>query len=358
MRYSGPADLPALLDHWVAARIITPEQAARMRADLGRRFGLHLVPAPPGHRQGSLAIEALGYLGSVLIVVASVLFVSAYWDELSTTGHLVIVGGAVVTLLLAGFAVPQQLGQAGRRLHAVLWFGACLCAAGFLGVFGAEVLAQQDEDLALLIFAGTTILAALLWWRHPTSLQQVAVVVGLAGTAASAAAELPLRGELAPGVALWGVGAVWFLLGWGSVVRPRWTALLLGGIALMVGPGLTVPTDAGIVLALITTAVLVVIAVLARDLLVLGLGAWGAVQFLPVAINEWFPGELAAAATLLAVGSVLVVAAIWIAWRPRAATSTYLPPRRYDAIPERTAWLAAGVVTLAVTAAVLLLGQN
>ena len=294
-----------LLDRWVAEGVITTEQAARMRADLG-------PAARP--RDRSLAIEALAYLGSALMVVAALLLASEYWSSLTTAGHLVLLGLTAGVLVLGGLAVPDRLGAVGVRLRAVLWLAACAVTAGFLGVLGDEALGWYGQDLALLVFAGTTVLAALLWWRSPTILQQAALVAGLCGTAGSAG-----LGDHLPGVAVWGVGAVWFLLGWVGLVRPRWTASLLGGIALLIGAGLTTPTSGGIVLGLATAAALVVIAVRSHDLVVLGLGGWGALQFVPIAVNQWFPGQLAVAIALLVVGAVLVTAALWVA-RRRAHT--------------------------------------
>jgi hypothetical protein len=359
----APADLPDLVDHWEATGVITPEQAARMRADLGLPESgpafLPVLTEPPRKErpQASLAIEALGYLGSVLIVVASALLASEYWNDLATAGHLLIVGSAAVLLLLAGFAVPDRLGPPGQRMHAVLWLGATVAAAGFVGVFGNEVLDWHEEDLALLVFAATAVLAAVLWWRLPTVVQQVAVVAGLAGTAASAAAQFHSAQDYQPGLAVWGVGAIWFVLGWGGVVRPRWTALLLGGIVLLVGSGLTMSTDGGVVLALVTVAAMVTLAVLSRDLLVLVVGAWGALQTLPSAINTWFPGQLAAAAALLVAGTGLVTAAIWIARRrEEPAEAPAKASREYAAIPARAAVLASAGIAATVAIVVVALG--
>jgi hypothetical protein len=242
-------------------------------------------------------------------------------------------------------------------MHAVLWLGATVTAAGFLGLFGDEVLGWYGEDLALFVFAGATVLAAALWWRLPTALQQAALVVGLTGTAGAAAAQFQVREDQLPGLAMWGVGAIWFLLGWGDMVRPRWTALLLGGIGLMIGPGMTMPADGGIVLALTTVTALVVLAVLARDLLVLALGAWGALQFLPIAINEWFPGEVAAAVALLVAGGLLVSTAIWIA-RRRGVSPSAGARHDYAVIPAPVARLASAGVAVAVTVAIIVLGTT
>src|SRR5690242_16641306 len=116
LHLSPPARLADHLDHWVETGVITAEQAQRTRADLAG-------PAALDRRQrhGALAIEALGYLGSVLIVVATVLLASQYWRDLSVGGHLAVVGAAAVALFGCGLAVPARLGAPGTRLHAVLW---------------------------------------------------------------------------------------------------------------------------------------------------------------------------------------------------------------------------------------------
>ncbi|MFK4084956.1 DUF2157 domain-containing protein [Kribbella sp. NPDC020789] len=321
--------IPDLLDRWVGTGVITEEQAARMRADLRES---RLARAGSPSRQGSLAIEALGYLGSVLVVVASVLLASRYWYNFSTLSHLALVGGAAIALAVGGFAVPARLGPPAVRLRAVLRLAATVATAGFLGLLGDEVLTWHDEDLALLVFGGTTVCATALWWRLRTVVQLAAVFVGLAGTAATAAAQLDGSPDLLPGLGIWGVGALWFVLGWGTVISPRWAALILGALGLMIGSGMTMATDGGVVLALVTVAALVTLALLAKDLLMLGLGAWGALQILPMAVNRWFPSELAAAVVLLVAGLLLVLIAVWVAHRRR------------DAGPDRGAALASAPI--------------
>ncbi|MFM6849758.1 MAG: hypothetical protein ACKOVB_11730, partial [Terrabacter sp.] len=75
----------------------------------------------------------------------------------------------------------------------------------------------------------------------------------------------------------------------------------------------TMTYDAGIVLALLTVAGVVLVAVLARALPMLGAGAIGTLMIVPRAVNEWFPGELTAPFVLLGLGGGLVVLAVWIA---------------------------------------------
>jgi hypothetical protein len=121
-----------------------------------------------------------------------------------------------------------------------------------------------------------------------------------------------------PGLAVWATGVIWFLLGWRGTVKPRRPVQALAAAAALVGALMTLPADAGMVLALCTVAATVVLAVVVRDLLLLAVGALGALNVLPVVVNEWFPGELAAPLVLLVVGALLVTAAVYTAKRGKS----------------------------------------
>ena len=148
----GPSvPLTSLLETWVADQLITPEQADRIlvRGDV-------VVQAPPAvqerpHERSSLVIEALGYLGGVIILVASILIASLYWDQVGTAARLVIVGGVAAVLLAAGFAIPERLEDVGIRLRSVLWLLSTGAFAGFLGLLGADALNMAGKDVFLLI---------------------------------------------------------------------------------------------------------------------------------------------------------------------------------------------------------------
>jgi hypothetical protein len=357
----GPADLPALLDRWVAAGVITAEQAARMRADAGLPAQLTVIPPPAQPPRTPLVVEALGYLGGVIILVASVLLTAQYWSDLSTGMHVTVVAVAALILVLGGFAVPERLGMPGARLRAVLWLAATGATAGFFALLASESFDWHDEDVAQLATAGAAVLAAALWWRRRSSiLQQAALMVSLAGTAAAGTAQLHSTVDQLPGVAIWGVGAVWFLLGWGGLLRPRRVATAFGSVGLLVGSTITTLGDAGsndaaIAFALLTVAAILALALLFRDLVLLAVGAWGALQTLPGAINEWFPNELAAPLVLLGFGAALVVAALYIA-RRRSRNQAGPPARDLSAGPARVAVGAAAAVALVVLAFVLVAG--
>jgi hypothetical protein len=326
-------ELPELIDRWVADGVISPAQAARMRADAGLTeiapTTATPVPATPAHpaavppmavagaagvagERTSVVAEALAYLGGVIVLVATGLIGARYWDSLAQASQLGVVGGAAAILGLAGFAVPSARGGPGMRLRSVLWLLATAGAGGFFALFADRVLDLDGAAIGLVAGSGAAVLAALLWWRLPILPQQAMFFVATMVAASTAVAQLTDRPHL-PGLAVWATGAVWFALGWRGTVKPRRPVLALAAVAALVGALMTLPVDAGIVLALGTLAAVVVVAVVVRDLLLLAVGAVGALNILPTVVNEWFPGELAAPLVLLGVGALLVATAVYVA---------------------------------------------
>jgi hypothetical protein len=84
----------------------------------------------------------------------------------------------------------------------------------------------------------------------------------------------------------------------------------LAAAAMVVGTLITLPTTWGFVLAFLTLAALVVLALRLRELPLLVVAAVGALQVLPAAAVEWFPGSVIAPVGLLLVGLLLVGAAV------------------------------------------------
>ena len=200
--------LSALVSEWLAEGVITAEQAARMTPASDLRVDTTLDIPPKGSAVSSVVIEALGYLGGVIILAASMLISAQYWDELSTLGRLVLLGGASAVLLAAGAAAPGRLGEVGDRLRAVLWLASVAAGSGFLAVLAAETFDLHGADVAVLIAAGTAAYAVGLWLAHDHVVQQLAMMVALAMTGASVIANLDISDDL-PGIGAWSVGLVW-----------------------------------------------------------------------------------------------------------------------------------------------------
>lgn len=329
-RHDGPGDGPAaarprpgdglplseLLDRWVADGVITPEQAGRMLRTPGIRAtgDVRVDAGRPQH--GSLVVEALGYLGGVIVVVASMLVAARYWGDLATAWRLTVLGSAACALLVAGAVVPGRLAGVGDRLRSALWLASTAAGVGFLAVLAADGLGLDGDDATLLVASGVSAYALGLWLRRPSPVQQVAMMAAFAFAASALLARTGV--DDLPGLGAWAVGLAWALLGRAGVMTPGRLAVALGSATAIVGAMLTAGSDAGTVLTLVTVTAVVAAATALRDLALLGVGTLGLLVNLPGAITRWFPDSLAAPYALLVMGALLVVLAVRIARRPPA----------------------------------------
>jgi hypothetical protein len=312
------APLEVQISDWVAEGIINEEQAARIRARARvpvpetREQVTQRVTGLGGGELRSYAVEALGYLGGLLVVIAATLLANLYWSDLGVAARLGILAAAVVGLVAAGTLTPADRSEARSRLRSVLWAAATVAVAGFTAVLADEVLDLRGTDMGLTVSGTATAVAALLWLAHRVPLQQIMLMVGAMLTAGAAMDQLPV-GDWAIGVGVWAVALGWLVLGWTEVLRPPAMAMAFGAIGMVFGASGTMGWDAGIVLGLLTVAGVVLVAVIARELPMLAAGALGTLMIVPRAVNEWFPGELTAPFVLLGLGGGLVVLAVWIA---------------------------------------------
>ncbi|WP_460715721.1 DUF2157 domain-containing protein [Nocardioides dilutus] len=293
---------PGLLDEWVAAGLMTPDQAAAIRSYEANR------PGAPGT---SLVVEALGYIGGVIMLTGAGILVGLLWDDLPVAVRLALVGLTALALVAAGLAVPDRLGEAAGRLRSVLWVLAVAATAGFLTVLSVDVLDRYDEDALLVVFPPTAVVAAALWWMRRTWPQQLALLVSLAMSATAVGVQVT-DSESAPGLAVWTLAVAWTAVAWTGWIQPRATGVAFGGLAAIFG-AMTTGWDLGIVLGLVTAVVLLALALLERSLPLLAVAALGMLQAAPRAAIEWFPGRLSASLTLIVVGGLLVAAAVWVA---------------------------------------------
>ena len=314
---NGPVHLDALLTRWVADGLVSAEQADAIRA-AERDVPVVAQPEPAGPPAPgrSLLVEALGYLGGVVILVAAGLVTARFWNDLSEGGRVTLGALATVLLVGAGLRVPRGPGDVlddpGRRLCAVLLGLGVAGTAVTLGLVAGEVLDLTGESGALLTAGGSAVVAAALAWRRPSVVQQVATVVPLA-VGAGTLASLLGAGTFGVGLAIWLVGPAWYALGALGLFGPRRADGPLAAAVCVVGAVAATPTDAGIVLGLLTTVAVVALALVRRDLLLLGVGAVAAFLVLPPAVGTWFPGSLAAPVALLLVGVGLVAVAVTMA---------------------------------------------
>jgi hypothetical protein len=313
MQPTGP-DLSALVDRWVANGIITAEQAERIRADLAASGAG--APAGPA-RPVSLVAEGLGYLGGVIVIVGLLLVLSLSWETLPAEGKVGVAGAVLVAFAVAGALVPAaRLGSTGARLRGVLWVGAAVALAATLGLVADELLHwESGRATVALASGGTAVASAAAWLVSRHVLQHLVTVTALLFLAWNGT-SLATDSDIWSGLAVWGVGVVWFVLALPGIL-PRRSGSVLGALSATIGGWLLFDEDWGLLLALGTAVALVAIAVLRRDLAVLGVGSVATLIALPLAVEEYFPGVLPAALSLVVGGLALVMIAILTARRRR-----------------------------------------
>ncbi len=320
MRTMLPVHAPAPrsrdpLDEWVGAGLIAPDQADRIRAHEQARHDSSPRPAvgsAPAVTAGmSLVVEALGYLGGVIMLVGAGILVGLVWEDVPVAVRLVLGAGTALALVAAGLAVPDGLGAAAGRLRSVLWVLAVAATAAVATVWSNDVLGRYDEAALVVVFPPTALVAAALWRMRRTWPQQLALLVTLVLSAAAVGVQVA-EPDWVPGISVWVLAVAWTAVAWTGRLQPRATGLAFGGVAAIFG-AMTTASEPGIVLGLATAAAMLAMALYERSLPLLAVAAAGLLQAAPRAAFEWFPGRLSASLTLIVVGGTLVGAAVWVA---------------------------------------------
>lgn len=314
---SGPAsgsDLDELLERWVAAGWIEAGQAAQIRAGEAARADAAAPGRARASRRAPLAVEALGYLGGLLAIVAGIVAVDQLWPGITTGAELAF--AAAGTVALGAVAAVMRTGgePAFARLRSVLWLLSTVCLVAFMGVLAAQIWGLSPDSATLVAAGVATPYAVLLWWRTRAPLQHLAMFAGAATVAGVGVASA------APGLGAWGPGlAVWLLsAGWGvaahlGYLAPRNTGYLAAGIGLLTGAQLTMQEAAGHVLAVATVAALLAAGVVLRRVWVLALGALGVLLVVPQTASRYLPKSVAAPLAVFCLGLALVGVALWLA---------------------------------------------
>ena len=333
-----------LLGRWAADGLIDAGQAGRIEAAEAARIapagsgqGLPGRPRGPGQRRG-LVVEALGYLGGALAVVAGFIAVNQLWPQVPTSAQLAFAASGAVALLGAGAAIRAVDDPPLGRLRSVLWLMSTASLTAFAGVLAAQVWDFRGISTAVTTAATATAYAAALWWRTRARLQHLAVFASaavLAGTSISQA----WPGLLAwgPGLGIWGLSALWAIAAHRGYLPPRDVGYLAAVIGLLVGAQLTMETAAGQVLALVTVAGILTAGVVLRRVILLVLGAIGVIMTVPETAARYLPENVGAPLAIFLTGLILLGVALRLARtrKQSAASDTAQSGKHHAGRPSR-----------------------
>lgn len=322
-------DVPALLDRWARQGLLSQEQVERIL----KAEGVPSIPVQrpaPAPERNRLVVEALGYLGGVLAMAASLLLIQMLWEDMNVATRLAIPLVATAGLLVAGAMIPAtpEVEDGMTRLQSALWLLAVGAFTGAMGVLGDQIFEWDGRDIALLVGAGGAALALPLYLRTRQAAQQLGLFVTLVVTACALGARADWDEPTIIGLAGWLVAVTWFVLGERRIVEPPIVATYLGAVAAIVTSMVMSESLGGQLLAVATVAALFVWGVRSDSLGLLAVASIGTINVVPSAVNYFFPDntEVAVPLSLLAVGGVLVGTAVTVT-RRRARRDALGKPR-------------------------------
>lgn len=207
--------------------------AVQQRRKNAPASGEFAPPKPP--RRVPAVAEALGYLGGILGVVGLVLLVGSYWEDMNRVAKVAITGGASVLFVIGGLFVPEKEDETFTRLKWFLWLAATAFATTCGGVVANEYITSDDVTRVVVgASIGGTVLSFALWSWRARPFQQLTALSGLAVVLGSSIAEFTDMGPV--GSAVWGLAVAYLVLGLSQLTPIPELTVLVGAVAVIVGP--------------------------------------------------------------------------------------------------------------------------
>lgn len=285
------------LTRWVDAGLID--------VDTARAIETFEATRPELGRVGR-GMEAVAYLGAVLILIALGLLVTEFWDRIEPWGRLLLGIAAALVLFVAGLLLGRSDEPVVDRAQTFAWF-LTVAAVALTATTALTGYTEVDEQEIFLYASLASLAAAVgLWWARPSVLQMVAMGI----TAGVSAVAVISRIESAPdwvfGLAFSGLGALWLLLTWSGVFRPPRTSYALAGIGLL---SISFPESNELpwpLFGLGAALALMMLSVRLTENVLLGLGVAGLFIYIPMTIFELFGESLGVPVALLITGVALL----------------------------------------------------
>lgn len=304
------------LRRWVAAGLLDEAEAdAIIDFEADRRA----ARTPP---RLSPAIEALAYVGGVLLTVGTGMLVGRFWDDMGTVAHLAIVGVAALVAGVVGEVVGED-DAVTWRLRGFLWTLSAGGAGAFAGLFVFEVLDRIGEPVAFATAATIAIVSAALWRLRDRPLQHVTTFAALV---VSTGVLIAWFDDVNPaawiGLAFWILGMVWAVASWRLVVPPAVVGFPLGVVLTLVGAGVIGGRYdwLGPIVGLATATAWTAIGIGVNEVLALAPGLVGTFVFLPWTLGRFFGESLGAPVIVMVSGAVLLVIVV-VLWRRRSTSA-------------------------------------
>lgn len=326
---------PLPLRGLVARGVLTPDQLDAVLAALAE-------DRSPRPTAAKLLAEIAAYVGAALLLSGVGLLVVASWDDLARAGRVALF--AVVAVGLAGTGValagrrhgsaighPVAVGVTGAmvvsrphsartRLAAVLFMLSSISTAAAVG----SVVDSGSGDTAWVYACFAGLLVGIAGYLALPSLVGVLTVAGFsAAVVPGVMYELLDIDSPGTGIAVLGLGLVWFALTKLGAVTESWAGYLIAVVIAVYGAQLAGIAEESPAVYLLTALVALLCFGLyaAERSWVLILGGTAALALAAVeAVWDWTDGSIGAAAAVLVIGAgVLGIGSVLLARAPKSS---------------------------------------
>ncbi len=260
--------------------------------------------------------EALGYLGGLLALSGAVTLAIQYWRDVPIAGRLGLLAAVAAAPWLVGARIGDGSASALVRLRGALWFASSAAVAALAGHVAWDVAHAGESTVWLSAGAAAAVHAGLLWQLRDRPAQHLACLAGVLAAAGGAASLA--GGEGTVGLAIAAAGTAWVAAGWMAALPPPAMALAGGGVAVLVGAGITVGdwSDAAPLLGLVAATGFVVVGVGTDRTPLTVVGLAGGFVYLPWTVGHFFAGSLGVPLAMLLCGVALLAATLVVLRRP------------------------------------------
>lgn len=287
----------------VRSGVLTEEQEQAVEAALHQ---------PAQETRPQRLIEIVGYVGGGLLLGGAALLASTSWENLDRVGKIGLTSIATLVLLVAGVligggpAALRLVTGARRRIVGTL-FALASGTAAYCG--GAAV------DLDELFVGGLAglVVAVVTYVVVPTAPGLLASGFFSALVVGDFAGEQFDGPPLAVGLALFGLGAVWFGLATTGVLKSlRQLGLAIAAAIGLVGAQVPMMDDWSMAWAYVLTAVLAAVSFVSylreHSIVLLVAGVVATTIVVPEAVSDWTGGTVSGGGLVLVAGFVLLAA--------------------------------------------------
>jgi hypothetical protein len=308
------------LRRWLDAGILDAVSAEAIR-DFERR-----QPAPEPQRPGVL--EALLYLGVVVLSAGGFLLFAQNWDDLDSWARVLAIGVPTVLMFAVGAVLFANMEAPLSSGGQVAWLEVFALFAGLAAVAINEYglgLGDPGNRGALLTIAAATFLVAVILWVASPSYAQILAMAGATVFLGEAVGNWPddFSAQLA-GMAILAIAAAAIALG-----ELGWMSPLLGVRVLFSGLVIMGPFQAGVntgpvvfeLLAGVAAAAVIAYGVVRASFLVLLVGVGGSFFVLISILFRHFSDRIGAPMAMMISGGIIVAGVLLVALYRRGTTT-------------------------------------